>query len=271
MVDLASMNHTTLSIIKNRKHKAEMRPYIGGSSIGHNCKRFLWYNFRWCVEEYLTNRIYRLFNRGHAEEDIFIENLRYAGIQCYGFQKEVTFAFGHGKGHIDGLAINVREAHKSVHLLEFKTMNNKYFVEIKKIGLEKAKPIYYAQCQIYMKNIPGVERTLFCAVNKDTDEYYIERIRLDKDYAEDLERKAKEIVLSETPLPKIKDDPTWWECKFCSASQICHHGAPINETCRTCVNMGIEQDGWWSCGLHGIYLANEQQKLMCSEYQQQEM
>ena len=139
MVKLADMNHTTLSIINNRTHMAEMRPYIGGSQVGHPCSRYLWYSFRWCYQEKLTNRMYRLFNRGHREEEIFIENLRYAGINCYGFQAEITFAYGHGKGHIDGLGINVREAHKAVHLLEFKTMNDKYFTECVKSRSGKIK------------------------------------------------------------------------------------------------------------------------------------
>lgn len=271
MVALNSFNNTTLGIINNRKHTAEQRPYLGGSQIGHSCARYLWYSFRWCFSEQISNRLYRLFNRGHAEEDIFIENLRYAGVHCYGFQEEITFAYGHGKGHTDGLGLNVREAHKAVHLLEFKTMSNKYFNETKKYGVKQSKPIYYGQCQTYMHNLSGVERTLFCAVNKDTDEYYFERLKYDKGEAEMLDRKAKSIVLADVPPKKLKDDPTWWECKFCAAANICHHGAQIEQSCRTCVNMGIEQDGWWSCGQHGIYLSNSQQKLMCSEYQQQEM
>jgi len=271
MVALNKIKHTTLNIINTRKHWAEQRSYLGGSQIGHSCSRYLWYSFRWCFREHLSNRIHRLFNRGHAEEDIFIENLRYAGVTCYGFQEEITFAYGHGKGHLDGLALNVREAHKAVHLLEFKTMSDKYFKEVKKVGVKKSKPIYYDQCQIYMSKLSNVERTLFCAVNKNDDEYYFERLKLDKDHAKLIEDKAKSIVLSETPPPRIKDDPTWFQCKFCAAADICHHGEKINETCRTCAHMGIEKDGWWSCGLHGIYLSTEQQKLMCSEYQQQEL
>lgn len=271
MVKLADANHTTLSIINNRKHEADMRPYLGGSQLGHSCARYLWYSFRWCYKEYLNNRVHRIFQRGHVEEDFFIENLKYAGVQVYGEQKEITFAFGHGKGHIDGLGLNIREAHKAVHLLEFKTMNDKYFKEMKKYGLQKAKKVYYDQCQIYMFKLPNVERTLFCAVNKNDDEYYIERVKLDKPYAEDLERKAKSIVLAEIPPPRMKEDPTWYECKFCSAADICHHGAALNQTCRICANMGIEQDGYWSCGVHGIYLTNSQQKWVCESYQQQEM
>ena len=270
MVKLADSNHTTLSIIDNRRFEADMRPYLGGSQIG-KCPRFVWYSFRWCFTEMLANRIYRLFNRGHREEEIFIENLQYAGIHVYGEQKEITFAYGHGRGHIDGLGTNVREAHKSVHLLEFKTMNSKYFRQTKAEGVKKAKPEYFDQCQIYMSKLNNVERTLFCAVNKDDDEYYIERLKLDKHHADLLERKAEAIVLSEYPPNRIKEDPTWYECKFCPAANVCHHGQPPNPTCRICVNMGIENDGWWSCGYHGIYLATEQQKLMCDQFQLQEM
>lgn len=266
MADLTNLGNTTLSIIDNRSWQPEIRPYLGGSQLGHTCIRYLWYSFRWAYASRITNRMHRLFNRGHREEEIFIENLQYAGVHVYAEQMEVTFAYGHGKGHIDCLCTNVREAHKAVHLGEFKTMSDKYFKQLVKEGVKKAKPEYYAQCQTYMHKLSGVDRTLFMAVNKNDDAYHFERIKYDKEYAEMLMKKAKSVILSDAPPNRIKDDPTWYICKFCDAADICHHGADINQNCRTCAFVGIEQDGYWSCGQHGIWLATDQQKLGCDYY-----
>ena len=93
----------------------------------------------------------------------------------------------------------------------------------------------------------------------------------DKEHAELMIEKAKSIVLSDFPPNRVKDDPTWYVCKFCTAAEICYNGKQIETSCRTCVNVGIEQDGWWSCTKHGIYLAEGQQKLGCNCYEQQEM
>ena len=50
------------------------RRYRGISSIGHECDRFLWLNFRGVVIPKFEPRMYRLFNRGHREENVFIRN-----------------------------------------------------------------------------------------------------------------------------------------------------------------------------------------------------
>ncbi len=47
------------------------------------------------------------------------------------------------------------------------------------MGVEKSKPIYWAQCQIGM-HLAGLDRCYFFAVNKNTDEMYGERIKLNK-------------------------------------------------------------------------------------------
>ena len=56
------------------------RNHLGASLIGNECKRYLWFVFRWCLQEPTTGRKQRLFNRGHREEERFLEWLR--GIGC---------------------------------------------------------------------------------------------------------------------------------------------------------------------------------------------
>jgi len=56
------------------------RNHLGASLIGHDCKRYLWYVFRWCLAPSHPGNIMRLFQRGHREEPNFIEYLE--GIGC---------------------------------------------------------------------------------------------------------------------------------------------------------------------------------------------
>lgn len=69
----------------NRKWKDEERSHLGGSLIGDDCQRKLWYGFRWCGGEKPSPRIKRLFDRGHKEEDRFIDYLTGIGCKVYPF------------------------------------------------------------------------------------------------------------------------------------------------------------------------------------------
>lgn len=64
----------------DKKWKDENRKHLGFSMIGDECQRKLWYGFRWCKMPKPEPRIKRLFDRGHKEEDRFIDYLR--GIGC---------------------------------------------------------------------------------------------------------------------------------------------------------------------------------------------
>ena len=59
------------------------RTHLGASLIGDECKRKLWYVFRWVKQEKFEGRVLRLFNRGHKEEDRFIEWLEGIGVQVW--------------------------------------------------------------------------------------------------------------------------------------------------------------------------------------------
>lgn len=59
------------------------RNHLGASLIGDDCKRKLWYGFRWVYKYPHDGRQLRLFNRGHREEERFIEWLEGAGFEVY--------------------------------------------------------------------------------------------------------------------------------------------------------------------------------------------
>ncbi len=59
------------------------RTHLGASLIGRNCKRYLWYVFRWCKHVAHDGRRQRLFNRGHREEARFVEWLEGVGFKVW--------------------------------------------------------------------------------------------------------------------------------------------------------------------------------------------
>ena len=264
MVALTKYDNRTLRALEGQPEVRKLRPYLGMSMLGHSCNRYLWYYFRWCYKEELEQRILRLFDRGDREENAIIERLKAIGIQVWGEQLSASAAYGHSKCHIDGLCLGVLEAPKTTHLLEMKTMNDKYFKQISKQKLKEAQPKYYAQMQIYMLKFK-LTRGLFVAVNKNDDHTYIERVKFDRGFAEDLERKAESIVLSEKP-PVKPFKPTWYECRFCSAKLICHYDGEIEKNCRTCAGIELENEGRWKCTVYNILLATDQQRLGCEKY-----
>lgn len=69
----------------DKKWKDENRKHLGFSLIGDECQRKLWYGFRWCKMPKPEPRIKRLFDRGHKEEDRFIDYLRGIGCKVYPF------------------------------------------------------------------------------------------------------------------------------------------------------------------------------------------
>lgn len=230
------------------------RPHLGGSQIGNECARALWYQFRWADTGRLTGRQLRLFETGDREETRLIENLGAVGVKVWdrdpetGKQIRFTACDGHFALSLDGVLENLKESSQP-HTFEAKTMNDKNFAALKKDGVEKSKPIYYAQCQIGM-HMSGLQRCAFIAVCKSTDEIYMERIKCDPAMGLQLLAKAESIIFSDKPPAKLRDDPSFYLCKFCDFRHVCHDGKPPEINCRTCAHATPERggDGKWSCG-----------------------
>ena len=246
-------------MIEDRVISGEMRGYLGLSQIGKECCRSLWYDFRFCSKKEFSARVARLFARGHREEPIIVADLQDIGIKVHSDQAEAICGYGHIKGHIDGIGENIPDAPKTPHLLEFKTMKEgvtatktrkaTYFHKLKEKGVKYSNPVYYAQCQCYM-HLMKLTRTLFVAVNKNTDERYYERIKLDSAEAKAIIRRGESIILSESPPQRLKPSGNQdknWQCNFCDHKAICLHQAEPLRNCRTCQYCDMENEGKWSC------------------------
>lgn len=235
------------------------RGYLGASSIGSHCDRFLWYCFRHCCTPDFPGRLYRLFETGDREEERMVANLRMIGCEVHdtnssGEQFEVSEFGGHFSGHMDGCALGIPEAPKTWHVLEFKTHNAKSFRELVKRGVSESKPQHFAQMQVYM-HLTGMKRALYLAVNKDTDELFSDRIRYDKEYCIGLMEKAKRIITTNEPPPRPYNRSDYYLCGWCDAKAICwgseKSALPIAElSCRQCCHAtpAIDREGAvWIC------------------------
>ena len=242
------------------------RPYLGMSQLGHSCERFLWYYFRWCFDEEIIARKQRIFDTGNLREERIIDDLKGVGIQVFGDQLEVVGAHGHAKGHIDGMAYTIPEAPKTIHLLEFKTHNDKSFKELCKLGVEKAKPTHYAQMQRYMKAL-HLTRAMYIALNKNDETYYFERVNFDNEYAKKLVDREVCVIEADSPddFRKI-GGPAWFECKWCPAQDVCHYNEKPLQNCRTCTQGTVCDEGVWQCGLDNSELSIEKQRVGCDKY-----
>jgi hypothetical protein len=129
------------------------RPHLGCSLLGHSCDRWLWLSFRHAVIEKFNGRILRLFRRGQLEESQIVKDLKSIGIDIRNTgPNQINVNFGsHVSGSLDGVIYyGVPSALNKKHIAEFKTHSKKSFYDLEKHGVEKSKPMHFAQCQLCM-------------------------------------------------------------------------------------------------------------------------
>ena len=236
------------------------REYLGMSNAGHQCARYMWYSFRWCFVEGITEQHQRIFDRGHIEEPRVYNDLKRAGYAITDNQTELQGFAGHCKGHCDGIiTLNSKK-----HVLEIKTMKQEKFKTLVKDKVKKANPGYWGQAQMYMK-YTGTEHALFIVTNKNNEQRYYEIVDYDENMAKFYEERIADVISTEVPPPKI-GNADWFECKWCSAMEQCQYDAPCIETCRTCQNVELRDKGVWYCSADQIELTKDKQERGCEKY-----
>lgn len=265
--------HSTASAIlkKYESQSQEQRPHLGASEIGKPCERAIWYGYRWSTAKKFEGRILRLFNTGHREETRFLEELKSIGAEVYdrdpetGKQHSFSAFGGHFAGSCDAIARGLPEAPKTWAVVEFKTHSSKSFKELSEKGVEQAKPEHFVQMQIYM-GLAELDRALYLAVNKDTDELYSEWIKFDKDCFDYHIAKADRIIRSITEPQKLSNEPSWYQCKFCDHQAVCHRGHVPLKSCRTCTFATPKEDGTWHCDYFKRTLSVADQRHGCRSH-----
>lgn len=271
MVAIAAPTNTTAHAVLAAIEAAQEsghRPHLGASLIGHACGRHLWLSFRWAKAQRFEGRILRLFETGRRAELRFVEELRAAGVVVHdvdsrGQQYRVSAeSCGHHfGGSMDAAAQGLPEAPKAWHVVEFKTHGDKYFRELQAKGVQKSKPMHWAQMQVYM-GLTDMDRALYYAENKNDSTLYTERVHFDKEAFDKLLERAERTVEAAEPPPRISNDPSWFECKFCNFHSLCHGDEAPEANCRTCAHSTPEMVGQarWTCSKTGDIDVERQRK-----------
>ncbi len=241
------------------------RWHLGASKIGEECKRALWYSFRWVGGKQPDGRMQRLFNRGHLEEKRHSEWLKGLGFTVWTHDESQTKedgthpqlriknkCGGHLGGSLDGI-VQFPEHYKiqGYAILESKTSGTGAgFNKLDKEGLALAKPQHYIQNSIYGADY-GIEHVLYICANKNDDDLYVEVAKLDFNLAKNMEVKAESIIFSQDAPAKISENPTFFKCKnLCEFKDICHANKQAVKNCRSCVNCSAVDNAEFFCSKH---------------------
>lgn len=219
------------------------RSYLGASRLGVACDRALQYEYLQAPVDpgrELSGTTLRIFEAGHVFEDLAIRWLRMAGFELYtetsqGKQYGFSVAGGRIQGHVDGI---LAAGPKSLGLgcpalWECKSLNAKSWKDTVKRGVTRSKPVYATQIALYQAymepQVPGISRNpaLFTAINKDTAELYFEQVPFNGELAQRASDRGVRILQACDAyelLPRLANDPTHYECKFCAWQERCWGG-----------------------------------------------
>ena len=222
--------------LQRQRNGIAPRDYLGASRMGVTCGRALQYEITQTPrDEDFSGRTLRIFEMGHAIEDMAREWLRQVGFSIVTTRNGQPLGFsaadGRIKGHVDGIILDApRELELSFPALwECKSMNARSWQETASKGVRLSKPEYAVQIAVYQAYMPQItERpALFTAVNKDTAELYHELVFFDAALAQEASDRAVEILKdteSGQMVPRITQDRASFLCRFCAWFQTCWAG-----------------------------------------------
>jgi len=258
----------------------EKKSYMGDSrgipmsQVANECERAIWYKLHWASQpETINGQKQRRFDTGNIEEERLLDDLEAAGFEverldpATGQQFRVSLGDGWLRGKMDGKVQGLPES-KKVHVVECKSHGEKSFKELVKKKLEVGKPDHFAQCQAYMHS-EGLDRCLYIAVNKNTDELYVERVRYDRTFCLRMEAKVERIVRANAAPPKLVEDPTSkaaYVCNWCDARPQCHEGEFARRNCRTCLSASFESGAVVKCLVFDKELEYDEQQRGCNQH-----
>jgi CRISPR/Cas system-associated exonuclease Cas4 (RecB family) len=271
MAAMPERQHSTATRVEEWRGRQpqEHRAHLGASVLGHDCSRHLWYLFRNARTPTFTGKLLRVFDRGKREEPVVFEELRAIGVELHtddnGKQIECRDSTGHIGGSVDGIGKGFPESPNTWAVLEIKTHSAKSFADLQKQKVQASKPQHWAQMQVYM-GLLELERALYYAVNKDTDDIYVEWVHFDAEAFDALINRGRDIVAMSEPPPKLSEDPAHWQCKFCQHHALCHDRRVAETNCRTCVHATPAENGEWHCARHNALLPRHAQLAACEQH-----
>lgn len=216
-----------------RRSAEPPRTYLGASSIGHECDRYLWYLCNGFTRQDPHINAVTAAEGGYKAEPILIERLRMVpGVEVIshqpdGSQYEFSDFDGRFKGHPDGFICGILEAPKTWHVLEFKEKEEKFYNALWKLIQTNEKTAlygwnfeYYVQAQIYMRKFdldrhylvcttPGARKMISC------------RTELNVSVADHFIARAKMILEAKTTPERKFKTPDFYKCKWCDFRGEC--------------------------------------------------
>lgn len=248
------------------------------SMLGSECDRALWYQLRWAAaKEVFSGRMLRLFQTGHIEEERIVDDLLMIGLDldavdpATGKQFNARALAGHIRGKLDGIInAGVPEAPAKKHVLEAKSHGLKSWAKLKAAGpgnLRAGKFEHWVQCQVYM-HIWQIDRALYSATCKDTDERWNDRVRYDHEFCTRLFARLENIARADAPPAPISEKRNAPDCRFCKAKPLCLGESFARVTCRSCVHSTAQfhGDAAWDCSRHSKPLLAEEQRAACANH-----
>jgi len=110
-------------------------------------------------------------------------------------------------------------------------------------------------------------------VDKNSDKLYDEVIDFDKAVYDKYSKRMEQIIDAAEPPPRISNNPTWYECKWCEHHPVCHMKAEPLRNCRTCAHSTPVNDGEWLCERPGVgeIIPKKIIKIGCTDYHRHPM
>lgn len=273
---LADLIKSDINSFCEKEYQQGHRDHLGASLMGEECNRKLWYNFRWVKKEEFDGRMLRLFQVGHQAEPRFIKYLEGIGFEVRQHDPETKKQFrisgcdGHYGGSLDGMCKAPTRYNLSEDLIwlnEFKTNGTGAgFSNVAKNGVQKEKPKHYKQMAQYGKHY-GLKYGLYLIENKNDSDLTVEIVELDWNVGIELEHKAQDIISAKTPPARIAENPSYFDCKYCSYAKICFENAPVEINCRSCKYCEPVKDGQWFCNRWKAIVPKDAILKACPEHQ----
>lgn len=203
------------------------RPYLGASSVGHDCLRKI--HWDWRHPRQVEPRTERIFARGRWFEDYAVKLLTEAGFRLVRNSDRIAFTqlAGRFRGHGDGMPIAGPhiEGVGFPCLWECKGLGSKGWTKLSKEGLAKAYPTYADQVALYQAYFDLTDHpAIFTAGNMDTMEVLHLLIPFDPQRAQAASDRAVQIINADAAgetLPRVTDNADDWRCRFCGHKERC--------------------------------------------------
>ncbi len=197
----------------------DARDYIGASSIGSECLRQIWYQFKGVKAEKVPTKFRRTWAIGKNLESLVIEWLINAGVQVQDWALNYHAKnMPYFQGNFDGVVF----VGDKKSILEIKTAKDASFKIFVKKGARIWNPQYYAQIQSYM-GMSGINSAYILVLNKDNSDISDELVLFDEHIYKKLMEKAAMIYGAHVEPPRINGNPLWYQCKMCKFNKICHN------------------------------------------------